>query len=66
MCWAGACFAEILRIVPRHKIDQATFNTRDTILLRKVIQGIVSNLISAESVRDSLLGTEVFDGEFVS
>lgn len=68
MCWARVCFGEILCFVPGHKIDHATFNTRDTVqfLLHKVIQGIVSNLLSAGRIHDSLLGiTEMFGGEFI-
>lgn len=67
LCWARVCFAEILGVVYRYKIDYTTFNTGDTIqvLLRKIISEIVSNVISTETICDSLLGSEGFACEFV-
>lgn len=53
-------FAKIMGIVPRHKTDHTAFSNGDTVqaLLCKIIQGIVSNNVSAESVPNSLLDTK--------
>lgn len=67
LCWARVCFAEILGVVYRCKIDYTTFNTRDTIqgLLHTIISEIVSNVVSTETICDSLLGSEAFACEFI-
>lgn len=50
-------FAKIMSIVPRYETDHTAFSSGDTVqaLLCKIIQGIVSNNVSAESVPNSLL-----------